>query len=220
MNRREFSGVAAAGALAMAGLAVSHSASADSKPRDGKEFLTLDKVVPGDAPAGKIEVIEFFWYNCPHCNAFEPKLELWIPKLPKDVFFRRVPVAFRPEFQPQQRLFYTLEALGKLDELHRKVFVTIHGDRQPLQTDAQIAEWAEKQGLNKSKFAETYASFGVATKVRKAGQLTADYQLQGVPSFGVAGRHYTDGTLSGSIEKAQATVEFLVAEARSGRKPA
>ena len=104
MNRREFSAGAAclvgAAALGLPGLAF-----AQRRPEEGKEYRKLDKAVPVEAAAGKIEVIEFFWYSCPHCNAFEPKLVNWIKKLPPDVTVRRVPVAFRDEFVPQQRLF-------------------------------------------------------------------------------------------------------------------
>ena len=107
---------------AVAGLGLSPMVAwAQKKPEDGREYKTLDKRVATDAPAGKIEVVEFFWYACPHCNAFEPQLEAWQKRLPADVVLRRVPVAFRDDFVPQQRLFYTLEAMGKLDELHRKI---------------------------------------------------------------------------------------------------
>ena len=142
MNRREFS-VAAACTVALASLGLPGSVLAQArKPDEGTDYLTLDKRVPVDGPAGKIEVIEFFWYSCPHCNAFEPKLVNWIKKLPADVAIRRVPVAFRDDFVPQQRLYYTLEAMGKLDELHSKVFHTIHTERQTIDKEATILAWA------------------------------------------------------------------------------
>src|SRR6266496_6569180 len=132
MNRREFS-VGAACILATASLGLTGAAFAQAKkPEEGSEYLTLDKRVNSDSPAGKVEVIEFFWYSCPHCNVFEPKLDAWSKKLPPDVVFKRVPVAFRDDFVPQQRLYYTLEALGKLNELHAKVFQAIHGERQAI----------------------------------------------------------------------------------------
>jgi thiol:disulfide interchange protein DsbA len=98
-------------------------------PKAGTDYAVLDKRVPVDAPAGKVEVIEFFWYNCPHCNAFEPTLEAWIKKLPPHVAFKRVPVAFQASFQPQQKLYYALEAMGKVDEYQLKVFNAIHQQR-------------------------------------------------------------------------------------------
>src|SRR5207245_5431421 len=129
MKRREFS-AAVAGVLGASAFVAPQSVLAQGKPQDGKDFRTLDKKAPVEAPAGKIEVVEFFWYSCPHCNAFEPKLESWLKKLPPDVAFRRVPVAFRDDFVPQQRLFYTLEAMGKVDAMQAKVFQEIHVNRQ------------------------------------------------------------------------------------------
>jgi thiol:disulfide interchange protein DsbA len=215
MNRREFAGVS--GAAALAGLGLPQLAQAQKKPEDGREFKTLDKQVPVEVGAGKVEVIEFFWYSCPHCNAFEPQLEAWTKKLPPDVVLRRVPVAFRDDFVPQQRLFYTLEAMGKLDDLHRKVFNTIHVDKQPTAKEDQIVAWAEKNGLDKAKFQEIYNSFSVQTKARKATQLQNAFQVEGVPALGVAGKWYTDGSMAGTMPRALQVVEFLVGEARKAR---
>ncbi len=214
MKRREFS-LGTAAALAASGLAL--PAHAQKKPEDGAEYITLDKRVPVEAAQGKIEVIEFFWYSCPHCNAFEPKLEAWIKKIPADVVVKRVPVAFRDSFVPQQRLFYTLEALGKLDELHRKVFTTIHAERQPLDKEDQILDWAAKQGLDKAKFQELYNSFSVSTKARRATQLMDAFKVQGVPAMGIAGRYYTDGTMAGTMDRALQVTDYLIGEARKSR---
>ena len=217
MNRREFSAGAAC-VVALASLGLPNAVWAQGKkPDDGTDYLTLDKRLPLEVPAGKIEVIEFFWYSCPHCNAFEPKLVSWIKKLPADVVVRRVPVAFRDDFVPQQRLFYTLEAMGKLDELHGKVFNTIHVDHQPTDKEASILAWAEKQGLDKSKFQELYNSFSVSTKARRGTQLQDAYKVQGVPAIGVAGRYYTDGTLAGTMERALQVTDYLIAEARKAK---
>lgn len=214
MKRREFS-LGTAAALAASGLAL--PAHAQKKPEDGAEYITLDKRVPVEAAQGKIEAIEFFWYSCPHCNAFEPKLEAWIKKIPADVVVKRVPVAFRDSFVPQQRLFYTLEALGKLDELHRKVFTTIHAERQPLDKEDQILDWAAKQGLDKAKFQELYNSFSVSTKARRATQLMDAFKVQGVPAMGIAGRYYTDGTMAGTMDRALQVTDYLIGEARKSR---
>ena len=217
MNRREFS-VGAACTLVLAGLGLPGSLLAQSrKPEEGTEFLTLAKLAPVDTPAGKVEVIEFFWYGCPHCNTFEPKLVNWMKKLPTDVTVRRVPVAFRDDFVPQQRLFYTLEAMGKIDELHSKVFTTIHAERQVIDKEPAILAWAEKNGLDKAKFQEMYNSFSVSTKARRATQLQDAYKVQGVPAIGIAGRYYTDGTMAGNMDRALQITEFLVAESRKAR---
>jgi thiol:disulfide interchange protein DsbA len=217
MNRREFS-VGAACTVALASLGFPGTLLAQArKPEDGTDFLTLDKKVPVEAPAGKVEVIEFFWYSCPHCNAFEPKLVNWIKKLPADVSIRRVPVAFRDDFVPQQRLYYTLEAMGKLEELHGKVFTAIHTDKQVIDKEATIVAWAEKNGLDRAKFQELYNSFSVQTKARRATQLQDAYKVQGVPAIGVAGRYYTDGTMAGTMDRALQVTDYLVAEARKAK---
>jgi thiol:disulfide interchange protein DsbA len=216
MNRREFS-LGTTCLVAAAGLGLPHLVWAQGKPEDGREYKTLDKKVATEAPAGKVEVVEFFWYSCPHCNAFEPQLEGWVKKLPADVSFRRVPVAFRDDFVPQQRLYYTLEAMGKVDQLHRKVFNAIHVDKQPTAKEDQIVAWAEKNGLDAAKFKEVYNSFSVSTKARKASQLQEAFQVEGVPALGIAGRWYTDGSMSGNMPRALQVADYLVAEARKSR---
>jgi len=217
MNRREFSaGTACILATAALGLPASVWAQV-RKPEDGVEYMTLDKRVNPDAPAGKVEVIEFFWYSCPHCHAFEPRLNAWIQKLPPDVVIKRVPVAFRDDFVPQQRLFYTLEAMGKVEALHNKVFQAIHGERNPLNREEQILDWAEKQALDKAKFKELYNSFGVSSKARRATQLQNLFKVSGVPAIGIAGRYYTDGDLAHSMERALQVTDYLIGEARKAR---
>lgn len=215
MKRREFS-LAATSAAAFA-LALPQAQAQGKKPEDGADYISLDKRAPVETPAGKIEVIEFFWYSCPHCNAFEPKLEAWIKKLPADVVVRRVPVAFRDDFVPQQRLFYVLEALGKLDDLHRKVFAAVHVEKQLLNKEDLILDWAGKHGLDKAKFQELYNSFSVSTKARRATQSMEAFKVQGVPALGIAGRYYTDGGLAGSMDRALQVTDYLIAEARKAK---
>jgi len=212
MKRRDFS-VAAFGVTALP-LA---SWAQGKKPEEGIEYLSLDKRVPTEAGEGKIEVLEFFWYSCPHCNAFEPRFSQWLKAAPKDVVVRRVPVRFRDDFEAQQRSYYVFEALGMVEAMHGKLFHAIHTERQQLNTLPALAAWADKNGLPAQKFTETFNSFGVATKARRATQLQEAFKVQGVPSFGVAGRFYTDGSLTGSMERALQTVDYLVAEVRRGR---
>lgn len=216
MKRRDFS--LACGA-AVAGTVWPQSAAlAQGKPPvAGTDYVVVEKRAAVEAPAGKIEVVEFFWYSCPHCNVFEPTFDAWRKRLPKDVVARRVPVAFQDSFAPQQRLFYALEALGLVDKLHAKVFAAIHGERKDLSKVDAIAEWVSKQGVDKAKFLEHYNSFSVATKVTRATQAQNAYRIEGVPALGVAGRYWTDGTLAKSMEGALQVVEFLVAGIRSGK---
>lgn len=215
MQRREFS-ISAASVAAAASLgALSTTVQAQGKPpQDGSDYLKLGKLAPVEAPAGKIEVVAFFWYSCPHCNRFEPTLEAWIKKIPQDVVIRRVPVAFRADFEPQQRLYYALESMNQVEALQAKVFYAIHNERQALNTADQIANWVEKQGLNKAAFVKAYNSFAVATNVRKATQLQDAYLVDGVPSIGVAGRFYTSGTLAQTMERALLVTDHLISQVR------
>jgi thiol:disulfide interchange protein DsbA len=214
MQRRDFSltlGSLAAGALA---LNPSSLFAQGNAPRAGVDYVQLGKPVPSEAPAGKIEVIEFFWYNCPHCNAFEPSLAAWVKALPKDVAFRRVPIAFREDFAPQQRLYFALEAMGLLDKMHARVFAAIHDEKQALTTGEAITNWMVKQGIDKVKFTEQFNSFSATTKASRARQTQDAYQIEGVPALGVAGRFYTDGSMAKSMDRALSVVDFLVAQSR------
>jgi len=220
MQRRAFSLSAASVAAATWGAcALPTLAQAQAKAfRSGTDYLTLEKPASVEAPAGQIEVVEFFWYNCPHCNAFEPLFEAWAKKVPKDVSVRRVPVAFRTDFEPQQRLYYVLESLGKVEELHQKVFYAIHVEKQQLATAEQIAAWVEKHGIPKAKFMELYNSFSVSTKTRKATQLQDAYAVDGVPALGIQGRYFTSGSQAQSLERALQVTDYLIGQSRTKAK--
>lgn len=217
MFRREWIKTASALTAASAAASLPLSAAAQRGFQEGQDYVALDKRVTSDAAAGRVEVIEFFWYSCPHCNAFEPRLEQWVAKLPKDVVLRRMPVAFRDDFVPQQRLFYTLEAMNKLEEMHKKVFYAIHVEKKQLNSQAAIADWVATQGLDKTKFEEIYNSFAVQTKATRAKKLQDEYKVSGVPALGIAGRFYTDGALAQSMERALQVTDFLIAEVKKGR---
>jgi protein dithiol oxidoreductase (disulfide-forming) len=217
MKRREFtqwaSGAAVVGGAAWVPLAQAQN----SKPKAGTDYQVLDPRAAVEAPAGKVEIVEFFWYNCPHCNAFEPQLQAWTQKLPKDWVLRRVPVAFQDSFAPQQRLYYALEAMGLVEKLHAKVFAAIHAEKINLSGADAIVEWVSQQGVDKAQFVQQYNSFTVATKITKATQLQNAYKVEGVPALGVAGRFYTDGSMAGNMQRALQVVEALAADVRAGR---
>ncbi len=131
--------------------------------------------------------------------------------------FRRVPVAFREEpFGAHQRIYFTLEAMGLIESMHRKVFYAIHGERQRLDKAGEIAAFMTKNGVDGAKFSELFDSFGIQTKARQARQLAEAYKIDGVPALGVNGRYYTSGTLAGSPERSLAVAEFLIQQARKG----
>jgi thiol:disulfide interchange protein DsbA len=218
MKRRDFS-LAAISAAAVAGLPLATQAQGPAalKPVEGKDYLSLDKRVPTDVGAGKIEVIEFFWYSCPHCHAFEPQFAAWVKAAPKDVVVQRVPVRFRDDFEAQQRAYYVFESLNMVDALHGKLFHAIHTERQQLNNAQALAAWANKNGLPEKKFMDTFNSFGVATKARRATQLQDAFKVQGVPALGIAGRFYTDGGLAQSMDRALQVADYLMGEVRRGR---
>ena len=214
MKRREFSLAASAAAAGALSLGASSSWAQGAAPKEGKDYIKLGKPASVSAPAGKVEVVEFFWYSCPHCNAFEPQFEAWAKSQPADVVVRRVPVAFNASFVPQQKLYYALEGMNLLPQLHVKVFRTIHVDRNLLKNDDAIFDWVGKQGVDLAKFKEVYNSFTVANQARKAAQLQNEYDVEGVPAMGVAGRYYTDGTKAGNMENVLRVVNALVASSR------
>ena len=213
MKRRDFSVTAASRAAAAAGSALGLPALAQGAPfKEGKDYAKLAKPVASTAAAGKVEVVEFFWYSCAHCNAFEPVLATWMKSTAsKNASVQRVPVAFNASFAAQQKLYYTLEGMGKVDELHARVFRAIHVERQNLSKEDGILAWMGKQpGVDMVKFKEVYNSFSVASQVRRATQLQEAYGVEGVPSMGVAGRYYTDGTMAGSMPSVLAVVNHLI----------
>jgi thiol:disulfide interchange protein DsbA len=219
MKRRDFS-LVAVGAAAVAHLPMAVQAqgpAATKKPVEGTDYLSLDKRVPTDVGAGKIELVEFFWYSCPHCNAFEPQFASWLKAAPKDVVVQRVPVRFRDDFEPQQRAYYVFESLNMVDAMHGKLFHAIHNERQQLNSAQSLAAWADKNGLPEKKFLDTFNSFGVSTKARRATQLQDSFKVQGVPALGIAGRFYTDGSLTQTMERALQVAEYLMGEVRRGR---
>ena len=213
MKRRDFS--ASLLAAGVAGLPLPALAQG-AWPVEGTNYVRLSQPVPVSAN-GKIEVIEFFWYGCPHCNAFEPTLDAWQKKLPDDVAFKRVPVAFSEEpFAAHQRIFYALESLGLVDKMHRKVFYAIHNERMRLAKPDEIAAFMGKNGVDPAKFLEAYNSFSVQTKAAQARQLAQAYKIDAVPAMGVQGRYYITGTMAGGNEKMPAVVDALVQRIRKG----
>ena len=171
-------------------------------------YSELKPALPVEAE-GKIEVLEFFWYGCIHCYNLEPTVEKWEKTLPKDVQFRRVPAVFNDRWALDASIFYTFEAMGLLDKLHKPLFDAIHKDR--LRTDVQkdFVAWLEKQGVDTKKFTDTMKSFGVQSKMRRAAQMTAAYKISGTPQLAVHGR-YTVSTDQGRTKDGMfETVNYL-----------
>jgi protein dithiol oxidoreductase (disulfide-forming) len=178
------------------GLLAFTAAASPANPQAGVDYRVLDKAQPTES-GGKVEVTEFFWYACPHCFALEPALADWVKKQGDKIVFKRVPVVFRDSFIPQQKLYYSLEAMNELPRLHNKVFSAIHTDRQALNTDPTIIDFVAKNGIDKAKFQEVYNSFAVQTKTRRAAQLQADYKIDGVPTIAIGGKYLTSPSIVG-----------------------
>ena len=216
MKRRDFSAqlaVAGLGATASSLLVAAGPASAQGAPLEGKQFKKIEPPVPPSA-AGKIEVLEFFSYACPHCNAFEPTIEAWTKKMPADVAFSRVPVPFLMNFENLMRTYYALETMGQVDAMQRKVFAAIHVDRNYLEKPADIAALMAKNGIDAAKFTSVFNSFSVASSVTRAKKLMAAYKIDGVPTIAVNGRWTTSPGDAGGPEQATAVADYLIQRAR------
>ena len=204
-HRRSFSialGIAALGApLVLRG----------QQLRPSTDYTVLKPELPVDTQ-GKIEVLEFFWYGCPHCYTLEPLLENWLKKLPPDVQFKRVPAVFNERWAKDAAIFYALEASGNLERLHRPLFDAIHRDGLKTDNGQALLQWMTKNGVDTKKFDEIGRSFTVVSKVRRAQQLSVAYRIEGTPSMAVHGR-YTIGTDRGQ-EAMLATVDYLIGEVR------
>jgi len=214
VNRRDFSTALIATGLGAASLPFAASAQAGA-PTEGTQFTKVDPPVPLLAP-GKIEVLEFFSYACPHCNAFEPTIEAWSKKLPADVVFRRVPAPFMMNAENFMRTYYALETMNQVEAMQRKVFAAVHVERLHLDKPADIAALAGKNGIDAAKFLDVFNSFSVATSVARAKKLAAAYKLDSVPTMMVNGHYSTSPAQAGGLEQATAVVDYLIQRARKG----
>ena len=178
-------------ALIAATMVASTAFASPADPKNGVDYQTLSAPQPVQAAGKKVEVIEFFAYHCPACNALEPTLNQWIKKQGDNIVVRRIHLPFQGPADPEAHLFLTLEAMGKLDQYHSKVFHAVHVERKRLMTDDAIIDWAVKSGLDKAKFMETWNSFGVTTKLRRLGQVQANYKVTGTPTIVVDGKYVT-----------------------------
>jgi thiol:disulfide interchange protein DsbA len=181
------------------------------------QYTELNPPQPAVGEGKKVEVVEFFWYGCPHCYTIEPLVEQWKKTLPQDTAFRPLPAVFNARWGHDAAIFYTFEALGVLDKLHRPLFDAIHRDHLRTDDAKALAEWVKTQGIDAKKFEDTMKSFSVQAKVRRAAQLTAAYKIDGTPAFAVAGRYTVSAEQGGSREGMLKTVSYLVDKVRNGK---
>lgn len=163
-------------------------------------YETLSPAQPTQHP-DKIEVIEFFWYGCPHCYSLEPLLQQWLKKLPKNVEFIRQPAAFSELWSKHAKAYFTAEALGVVDKIHADFFDTVQNKKEQLETEDQLAKFFVAHGVDEKQFHEAYNSFAVDAKIRQAPVMASRYGITGVPALIINGKYKTNGSLAGSHEK-------------------
>ncbi len=170
-------------------------AQAPSVPEAGTDFTVVPNPQPTDSPA-KIEVLDFFWYGCPHCYAFLPELESWRKKLPADVDFRHVAVDFgSPAREVHTKIFYALQVLNRVDDLHVKVFDAFHLKHQPLNDRDAVADFMAANGIARDKWLAAFDSFTVGGLVRRARIITQNYSIDGTPTIAIDGRYLTSPSI-------------------------
>ena len=209
MDLRRRTLVAALGLAPLAGFAQAR------RPAPGVDYSVLRPTQPVEAE-GKVEVLEFFWYGCPHCYSLQPMLEKWIPHLPADVHFRRVPAVLNEGWAREAAVYYTFEALGVLEKMHRPFYDAIHRERLDTRNPATLAEWLRKHDVDPQRYEEAFKSFGVQTKVRRAAQLSASYRIDGTPALAVHGRYTVSAQQGRTQDGMLGVVDYLIGVARKG----
>ncbi|MEW8561902.1 MAG: thiol:disulfide interchange protein DsbA/DsbL [Candidatus Thiodiazotropha sp.] len=178
----------------------------------GEGWDPIEPPVATTAPDGKVEVIEFFWYGCPHCYQMEPQLEAWLEKKPENVSFIRVPAPLNNKWTVHAQFYYAAEILGLTEELHNPLFEALHDRKRKLYDKDSLIDFAVEQGVDRQKFLDALNSFGVYVKVQNARKLGQRYQLDGVPAIGINGKYKTSGSLAGSYSRMFEIVSQLVAK--------
>ena len=207
-------------ALLAAGLSLCLTAQAQLTA--GKDYVPVQPPQPTDS-GGKIEVLEFFWYGCPHCNNLQPSLQAWLKRKPADVELKHIPAVFQDSWVPLTKAYYTIEAMGLVDKLHQEMFATLHRQRVQLRDANAIFDWAANKGVDRKKFADTYNSFGVNGRTQRSIKLTRKYDIPGTPALVIDGKYLTapSMTLKDRVvdyDRFFQVVHALIAEARKGKK--
>ena len=203
-------------ALVTASLFGMTAQAADVPLEAGKTYVELSNPVPVAVP-GKIEVVELFWYGCPHCYAFEPTINPWAEKLPKDVNFRRIPAMFGGPWDAHGQLFLTLEAMGVEHKVHNAVFEAIQKQGKRLTKPDEMADFVATQGVDKDKFLATFNSFAIQGQIKQAKELAQKYGVQGVPTLIVNGKYRFDLGSTGGPEATLHVADQLIAKERAAK---
>jgi thiol:disulfide interchange protein DsbA len=210
--------------LRLAALAVCLTAGTAAAQTAGKDYLPVQPPQPTES-GNKIEVIEFFWYGCPHCNSLQPSLKTWLKRKPADVEFKRIPAVFQESWVQLARTYYALEAMGLVDKLHHEIFAAIHEQRtldpRTLAKDPKpLFDWVGTKGVDQKKFTDTYNSFAVQSRTQRSIELTRVYDVPGTPALVIDGRYLTAPSMtlrpdnSVDYERFFHVVDQLIATAR------
>jgi len=162
-----------------------------ANPQNGVDYITLAQPQPVQTTGKKVEVIEFFMYHCPVCNGLEPGFEEWVKKQGDRIQVRRIHMPYTGANDPEAHLYLTLEALGRLDDMHEKVFDAVHKERIRLNQDAAIIDWVSKNGIDRATFLNAWNSFGVLTRLRGLNRIIENYKVDSVPTIIVDGKYMT-----------------------------
>jgi thiol:disulfide interchange protein DsbA len=212
MNRIWTAAIAIALALPFSALAQEGGDTGSQQPQftEGKDYARIEPAQPTDNP-GKVEVMEVFWYGCPHCYDFEPQLARWTEEeMPEYAVFKRLPAVLNRQWEVHARAYYTAQALGVLDEVHKPLFDAIHEDNRRLNDNEAIAKFFAEHGISAENYLSTAESFAVENKLRRAASLPGRLGISGVPAMVVNGKYRIDARMAGSYDKLLDTVEYLV----------
>ncbi len=182
----------------------------------GKQYVELSNPVPTAEP-GKIEVVELFWYGCPHCYQFESTINPWVEKLPEDVHFVRIPAMFGGVWNTHGQLFLTLETMGVEHQVHTAIFDAIHKQGKKLASPEEMADFLADQGVDRDAFLKTFNSFGVKSQMEKAKKLAMAYQVSGVPTMIVNGKYRFDIGSAGGPQQTLELADFLIQKERAAQ---
>lgn len=208
--------------LLAASLALGFTLPAQAQITAGKEYLLVKPPQPTDS-GNKVEVMEFFWYGCPHCANLQPFLEGWLKRKPADVEFKHVPAVFQDSWVPLTRAYYTIEAMGLTDKLHQELFNAIHKQKASLRDADAIINWAAAKGADRKKFTDTYNSFGINGRLQRSIDLTRKFDIPGTPALVIDGKYVTAPSmvLKGDrvidYDRFFQVVDALIAEARKSK---
>jgi len=192
------------------------SSTAHAEVVEGKDYTILTNTQSTQNESG-IEVIEFFWYGCPHCNNLHPHIKAWLKNVSEDVHFRYVPAIFRSNWIPGAKMFYAMDAIDGADILHDRIYDAIHRDKLDLNEESVLFSWVEKQGVDREKFEATYNSFSIQNQVARSTQMTQRYQLTGVPALVIDGRYMTSGKRGGTPQDTILVLEKILEKVRQER---